>query len=76
MQTLVTSLFAACVVLLSQAEAGAQSMPRHRTPDARFAGLKGYPYAPHYAEINGLPATEHPLSAYLVESGFTPFSRR
>ena len=23
-----------------------------RTPDARFAGLPGYPFAPHYSEIS------------------------
>jgi haloalkane dehalogenase len=25
-----------------------------RTPDARFAGLPGYPFAPHYVEVEGL----------------------
>ena len=25
-----------------------------RTPDERFANLPGYPYQPHYAEVNGL----------------------
>jgi haloalkane dehalogenase len=25
-----------------------------RTPDERFAALPGYPYAPHYAEVDGL----------------------
>ena len=25
-----------------------------RTPDERFAGLPGYPFAPHYAEIGEL----------------------
>jgi haloalkane dehalogenase len=25
-----------------------------RTPDARFAGLPGYPFAPHYVEVDGL----------------------
>jgi haloalkane dehalogenase len=25
-----------------------------RTPDERFAGLPGYPFAPHYAEVDGL----------------------
>jgi haloalkane dehalogenase len=28
-------------------------MPIIRTPDERFAGLPGFPFAPHYAEING-----------------------
>ena len=29
-------------------------MPVIRTPDERFANLPGYPYQPHYAEVNGL----------------------
>jgi haloalkane dehalogenase len=29
-------------------------MPIIRTPDERFANLPDYPFAPHYAEINGL----------------------
>ncbi len=32
----------------------AQTVPRIRTPDARFENLKGYPYAPHYVEVDGL----------------------
>lgn len=28
--------------------------PFVRTPDDRFANLAGYPFAPHYAEVNGL----------------------
>jgi haloalkane dehalogenase len=30
------------------------SMPVLRTPDDRFQNLPGFPYMPHYAEINGL----------------------
>ncbi len=26
----------------------------HRTPDERFAHLKGFPFAPRYLEIDGL----------------------
>ncbi|HYV02804.1 MAG TPA: alpha/beta fold hydrolase, partial [Actinomycetota bacterium] len=26
----------------------------YRTPDARFEGLPGYPFDPHYLEIDGL----------------------
>ena len=29
-------------------------MDVHRTPDERFAGLPGYPFEPHYVEIDGL----------------------
>ncbi len=29
-------------------------MPVYRTPDDRFAGLPGFPFDPHYVEINGL----------------------
>jgi haloalkane dehalogenase len=29
-------------------------MDVHRTPDERFAGLPGYPFEPHYAEVGGL----------------------
>lgn len=29
-------------------------MPVYRTPDDRFAGLPGFPFAPHYVEINDL----------------------
>jgi haloalkane dehalogenase len=29
-------------------------MDVHRTPDERFANLPGYPFEPHYAEIDGL----------------------
>lgn len=29
-------------------------MPVIRTPDERFANLPGYPYQPHYAEVNSL----------------------
>jgi len=29
-------------------------MDVHRTPDERFAGLPGYPFAPHYLEQDGL----------------------
>ncbi|MGH2494153.1 MAG: haloalkane dehalogenase [Ktedonobacteraceae bacterium] len=29
-------------------------MPIIRTPDERFANLPGYPYQPHYVEVNGL----------------------
>lgn len=29
-------------------------MPVIRTPDERFANLPGYPYRPHYVEVNGL----------------------
>lgn len=29
-------------------------MPIIRTPDERFASLPGYPYQPHYVEVNGL----------------------
>ena len=25
-----------------------------RTPDERFANLPGYPFAPHYVEVDGL----------------------
>lgn len=32
----------------------AQAVPRVRTAESRFAAVKGYPFAPHYAEINGL----------------------
>lgn len=40
--------------LAAAAPSGAQMVPRHRPPDARFANLAGYPFAPHYVEINGL----------------------
>lgn len=30
------------------------TVPRVRTPEERFADLAGYPFAPHYAEIDGL----------------------
>lgn len=36
------------------APVSAQAVPRVRTPEARFDNLKGYPYAPHYVEVNGL----------------------
>jgi haloalkane dehalogenase len=29
-------------------------MDSFRTPDSRFEGLPGYPFAPHYAEVDGL----------------------
>ncbi|HEV2369278.1 MAG TPA: haloalkane dehalogenase, partial [Acidimicrobiales bacterium] len=35
-----------------------------RTPDARFAGLPGYPFAPHYVEVStpgGVPVRVHYL---------------
>lgn len=31
-----------------------QAPPLHRTPEARFANLQGYPFAPNYAEFDGL----------------------
>ena len=44
----------AFAMLAGAAVANGQQVPRVRTPDERFANLKGYPFAPHYAEINGL----------------------
>ena len=44
----------ALAMLVGAAAANGQPVPRVRTPDERFANLKGYPFAPHYAEINGL----------------------
>ena len=44
----------AFAMLAGAAVAHGQQVPRVRTPDERFANLKGYPFAPHYAEINGL----------------------
>jgi haloalkane dehalogenase len=38
----------------SAGSVSAQAVPRLRTPEARFEGLKGYPYAPHYVDVNGL----------------------
>ncbi len=35
-----------------------------RPDESRFALLIG--------EINGIPASEHPLAAYLVDAGFSP----
>ncbi len=32
-----------------------------RTPDERFANLPGYPYQPHYAEVNPHPITLAPF---------------
>ena len=29
-------------------------MPVIRTPDERFINLPGFPYQPHYVEVNGL----------------------
>ena len=34
--------------------AAQQAVPRVRTPDDRFANLKGYAFAPHYAVVNEL----------------------
>ena len=42
------------VIVCGVAALEGQQVPRHRTPDARFATLKNFPFAPHYAEINGL----------------------
>lgn len=45
----------ALVMMMGDATtASAQQVPRVRTPEERFAGLKGYPFAPHYVEVNGL----------------------
>lgn len=45
---------AALLVVGSAAPTAAQAVPRARTPEERFANIKGYPFAPHYAEINTL----------------------
>lgn len=42
------------VAVPTAAHPRAQSVSRHRTPDARFANLDDYGFAPHFAEINGL----------------------
>lgn len=50
-------MFAIFVVVLVFGVArptGQPQVPRVRTPDERFANLKGYPFAPHYADIDGL----------------------
>lgn len=46
---------AALVMMMGHADtASGQQVPRVRTPEERFADLKGYPFAPHYVEVNGL----------------------
>lgn len=40
-----------------------------RTPDERFAGLKDYPFAPHYVTIEGVvgvQAASRPLSPSIL----------
>ena len=38
-----------------------------RTPDARFAGLPDFPFAPHYAEIEN--AAGPPLRIHFLDEG-------
>ena len=38
-----------------------------RTPDERFAGLPGYDFAPHYAEVGEIEG--HPLRMHYVDEG-------
>ena len=52
--TTIRLIVAAASVLVVAHVAHAQPVPRVRTAEARFANLKGYTFAPHYAEINGL----------------------
>ena len=54
-------VFVAVIVLISPllfigGRAGAQEAKPgvHRTPDERFANLDGFPFEPHYIEIDGL----------------------
>ncbi len=54
-------VFVAVIVLISPllfigGRAGAQEVQPgvHRTPDERFANLDGFPFEPHYIEIDGL----------------------
>lgn len=42
------------VLLFASTALFGQQVPRIRTAEERFANLKGYPFAPHYAEVNGL----------------------
>lgn len=37
-----------------------------RTPDERFTGLPGYPFEPHYAEIDGL-RIHYPVLGHMDE---------
>ena len=48
------ALFPLSVLVMGPSTVSAQSPPRVRTAEARFANLKGYPFPPHYADINGL----------------------
>jgi len=55
MKTLLTALLtAAALVSVTSSQVLAQTVPRVRTTESRFANLKGYAFAPHYQEINGL----------------------
>lgn len=48
------ALFPLSVLICVPSTVSAQPPPRVRTAEARFANLKGYPFPPHYADINGL----------------------
>ena len=49
------ALFAVALVAVVALQAPSEWEPGHvaRTPEARFANLPDYPFAPHYAEISG-----------------------
>lgn len=53
-RTLPLLLVSALAVAVAPVPLSGQAVPRVRTAEARFANLKGYSFAPHYAEINGL----------------------
>ena len=40
-----------------------------RTPDARFAGLPGWPYAPRYLTLDDAPGVGGPLRLHVVDEG-------
>ncbi len=40
-----------------------------RTPDARFAGLPGWPFAPHYVTLDDAPGVGGPLRLHVVDEG-------
>ena len=40
-----------------------------RTPDARFAGLPEWPFAPQYLVLDGLPGAPAPLRVHVVDEG-------
>ncbi|MDT7856568.1 haloalkane dehalogenase [Rubrivirga sp. S365] len=43
--------------------------PVVRTPDAQFAGLPEWPFAPTYLTLEGLPGAPIPLSVHVVDEG-------